>query len=203
MSMRIWLSAVMSGVIGAATLSGGCGQDVATCGTVCELPNADADTCSETCSEWQSVGSEPGYGGDFQALLTCLSNAGDYDAVTGVCASFVAALDADERGGPISDSGASDSASSTSCANATCVSVCAKTDAAASCTSQCEIAAATCPASAAGVFQAVLTCVCSAGIGTATTGTACANQLQAYESECPSLMELEAGIGISPGGLGR
>lgn len=70
----------------AALLNGGCGQDVASCGDVC--PTGSSDSCSQSCANLQSScsGASPNASGDFQALLTCIANAGGtFSAIPALC----------------------------------------------------------------------------------------------------------------------
>jgi hypothetical protein len=91
MNLRILLGGSLVGFvllgagIGTAVGAAGCGADVATCGSVCALPNAPAPNCVSDCDAKLGGIAAEGYGGDFQAYLTCLSNAGDYAAGTGAC----------------------------------------------------------------------------------------------------------------------
>jgi hypothetical protein len=77
-------------VIAASWLSA-CGQDVATCATVCGLPGA-ATTCATACAAQQEKCSSSTDAPNFQAYLTCLGNAGTYSATEGVCAELAAAV---------------------------------------------------------------------------------------------------------------
>jgi hypothetical protein len=83
---RLLSSSLLAAFVSLSAVDG-CGQSVATCESVCALPNAPVgDGCSSECtSEQESLVAE-GAGGDFQAYLTCLSNAGDFSASTGLCA---------------------------------------------------------------------------------------------------------------------
>ncbi len=55
-----------------STAAVGCGQDVASCSSVC---GSDAD-CSSMCSDLETNCSDANASSDFQDLLTCLGNAG-------------------------------------------------------------------------------------------------------------------------------
>jgi len=73
---------------------GACGQDAATCDSVCALPDAPTpnSTCTSGCTTGQSECVSAGYGGTFQQLLTCIENAGTYVSATELCASQTAAI---------------------------------------------------------------------------------------------------------------
>jgi hypothetical protein len=71
--------------LGAATGTQGCGQSVASCGSICGLADSPG-ACATQCEENQVACSATGYGAEFQAYLTCIDNAGTYASVTGICA---------------------------------------------------------------------------------------------------------------------
>lgn len=182
-----------------ATASGGCGQDVATCDTICALPEAPGSDCTTSCSDAQSAcaSSSAECGGDFQDYLTCLNNAGTYEAVDGLCAAIAARVASETStrvGTPTGDGG-----TSSTCASATCSSVCATEGTAVeSCTSGCEAAQAQCSV-ASDAFQSMLSCFCQAGglVQSMTeVPTACESDLQAVESQCPGLSQtVDASVG--------
>jgi hypothetical protein len=80
----------------AALAISGCGQDVAACGDVC--PAGSSSSCSETCTDLQTSCSNasPNASGDFQALLTCIANAGGtFSSVPALCAPAAATASKD------------------------------------------------------------------------------------------------------------
>jgi hypothetical protein len=90
---KIFLSTwLLAGLLSLGT-AGGCGQAAATCDTVCALPNAPVGgTCVSQCSAEQQSLAAAGASGDFQAYLTCLANADDFNASTGVCSTETATV---------------------------------------------------------------------------------------------------------------
>jgi len=179
----------------AATV-GGCGQDVATCGTVCDLPGAPTQNCNTTCTATEAAcatqTADPNCSGDFQLLLTCLDNAGTYDAINGLCESIAARVSAESstpNGTP------SDAGTPSSCSSATCSSVCA-TDGtqAASCADGCDLAQSQC-SSLSEQYQALLTCLCESGGVTSAAASACAAEADALSS----CMGVQVGSGVGGG----
>ncbi len=80
------LAAVVGGLVaGAAGLgAGGCGEDVATCDTICGFSDAPT-TCGSTCAAQDAACGTSVNAGDFQAYLTCVNNAGSYGSIEGLC----------------------------------------------------------------------------------------------------------------------
>jgi len=100
---RTWLArATAALIVTAATAVAGCFQDVATCDTLCALPDAPGASCADSCNATQAACTETNALGDFQALLTCVGNTGTYASTTGDCAKEQATVDANcglvERG---------------------------------------------------------------------------------------------------------
>ncbi len=62
----------------------GCGQDAATCSTVC--PTGSSVTCTTACNAEESACTSASATTDFQALLTCIGNAGgSYTSLPPLC----------------------------------------------------------------------------------------------------------------------
>jgi hypothetical protein len=77
LSLRPLFRALTLSVFGVAGLGVGaaaCGQDVASCGSVCPVGSA-SDDCPGNCMTIQASCDAANAGADFQALLTCVSNA--------------------------------------------------------------------------------------------------------------------------------
>jgi len=88
MSTRVLVTVLAAlAVTSTAVTTGGCGQDVASCATVCALPDAEPTSCMTSCTSVELQCATAGDGADLQLLLTCLSNAGLYSAIGGSCAS--------------------------------------------------------------------------------------------------------------------
>ena len=76
--------------IAVVALLNACGQGVPTCASDCAAlvptasssldPNSLASSCAETYTANQSSATAGGHGADFQALLTCIGNAGSFSA---------------------------------------------------------------------------------------------------------------------------
>jgi hypothetical protein len=179
MKATTWLSGLAPLTLAAVLGSGGCGSDVATCASVCQLPGAPTDgSCTSNCDGTQTATATVGASGDFQAYLTCLENAGTYSAIDGVCAPIAQTVAA-EAASAIGGSGGS-------CGSATCATVCAMGGGdTASCTETCTAAQTECSAAQA-QFQTLLGCLCKAGgwfTGT-TSNTACAEDLIQLDEDC-------------------
>jgi hypothetical protein len=184
------VGAVALALVGVAIVAG-CGQSVATCATVCALPDAPG-ACLGTCNADQMASDSAGRTADFQAYLTCLGNAGTYMAAVGDCESDARVVGIDARamllGSGTVDGGDGDaSGNAGSCAAATCESVCANDTSVATCVSACSGAEATC-AGASQEFATVLTCLCEAGgwIQGTSTNTPCAAAILALDQNCPA-----------------
>ncbi len=77
----------------AALLTSSCGQDVASCGNLC--PEGTSDSCSSSCTDLQTSCGAANASGDFQALLTCIANAGGtFSAVPALCDPVAATVSA-------------------------------------------------------------------------------------------------------------
>ena len=86
-------------------LSTACGQDVAGCGDVCSATNASVN-CETECTDAQSECASSNDGADFQALLTCISNAnGVLDPLPVACVPQANAVKANCTGTPPLDAG--------------------------------------------------------------------------------------------------
>jgi hypothetical protein len=169
----------------AGAIAAGCGSDVATCASICALPNAVPSSCLNDCSDMQKS-LTTAEAGDFQAWLTCVQNAGDYSAVNGICASISATVADEARQSPPGgggDSGAD--AASRSCTAATCSAVCGLVANSTACLTACTAARAECSASSV-AFQALLNCLCQNGgwLDNAPTAAACATDLLNVDQNC-------------------
>jgi hypothetical protein len=89
MTIKAWLAVSLEAAIVLA--AAGCGQDVATCGTICGFADAPQG-CQTACDNTQQECTTAGAAGDFQAYLTCVANCGSYEVVGGTCASQVATV---------------------------------------------------------------------------------------------------------------
>lgn len=86
-------------------LSTACGQDVAGCTEVCSGTGASAN-CGTECTDAQSECASSDDGADFQALLTCISNAnGVLDPLPVLCVPEADAVKANCTGTPPADAG--------------------------------------------------------------------------------------------------
>jgi len=84
MSVRIFCgtSLVLATLLGTAN---GCGQDVATCASVCPAPPTgfvSASSCLSGCTRTEQACASSGNEGTFQLYLTCVSNAGGFPSQT-------------------------------------------------------------------------------------------------------------------------
>jgi hypothetical protein len=99
MQTKAWLVGGIAAALYVLGIAEGC-QDAATCDSICALPDAPmglGDTCSSGCGMGQKSADAAGTGGDFQALLTCVQNAGTYAAVSGICAAEAATVRTDSK----------------------------------------------------------------------------------------------------------
>src|ERR1700722_15213012 len=92
-----------------------CGQDAATCATICGFSDAPVN-CTTTCGRQQACAT----GADFQAYLTCVASAGEYRAEipSGLCGAQASAVTNDCAGAPSplgTGSGSSSTSSSSVC----------------------------------------------------------------------------------------
>jgi hypothetical protein len=87
-------------------LSTACGQDVAGCSAVCGTGATDPTTCASECDTAQTECAASNDGADFQALLTCISNAnGVLDPLPVLCVPEADAVKANCTGTPPLDAG--------------------------------------------------------------------------------------------------
>jgi hypothetical protein len=84
-------------------LAGGCGQDVATCDTICTTSGTCTATvlasCTSSCTSYQATcTANVNAGGDFQQLLTCIGDSNDacngFASIPPLCAGEAAAVTA-------------------------------------------------------------------------------------------------------------
>ena len=171
-----------------------CGASVATCASICALPDAPT-TCETTCTETQTTCAATGdaCSSDFQLFLTCVENTQTYASIGGLCSAPAKAVSVSITS--FGDAGTGTDAHTVTCASATCASVCANSGSAtevASCTSSCQSTQADCPM-AAEAFQSLLTCLCDAGganMGIGTSATAeCATIAVDLDQSCPGLFQ--------------
>ncbi len=87
-------------------LSTACGQDVATCDAVCPSGGTENANCMSECTDAQTECASSDDGADFQALLTCISNAnGVLDPLPVLCVPEANAVKANCTGTPPLDAG--------------------------------------------------------------------------------------------------
>jgi hypothetical protein len=203
MNAKTWLGGLVSAMVGLVPSAGlvglssvgpaGCGQDVATCGDICALPDAPAD-CVTGCNLSQATAASSGRGPDFQAYLTCVANAQTYAAVDGLCADAARTVNVSTTLGG-GDTPADASVTSEDCAAATCASVCAGETAETSCATDCTNSQNTCVAFSA-EFQALLSCLCEggniAGINKSdASATTCVTQIALIDEVCPGVSMMQ------------
>lgn len=208
MTSKPWLAFLAPVALTAALASGGCGQDVPSCSSVCAMPGAPS-TCETSCNAAETACVAASCSADVQAYLTCMGNAGTYTAINGLCAPIAKALGAESGVTQGASTGASGDASvtSASCVVATCASVCATESGSsvASCAQGCTVTQETC-SQAASEFQALLTCICDAGgyNGSTNVGSQCASALASLAGACPAIVTTgsggSTGSGTSIGG---
>lgn len=96
MTMKASLAGSLEAGIVLAVAVAGCGQDVATCDTICGFSDAPqpTSTCVNQCTTTQQAcaNATPSAAGDFQAYLTCIANSGSYQVVGGTCEPQVATV---------------------------------------------------------------------------------------------------------------
>ncbi len=204
MNTRTWLGATTALALLMTIGAGGCGQEVATCTTVCALPDNPGNGCVSACTASEAACTTTACSADFQAYLTCLGNAGTYSAVDGLCAGLAKAVGAETTGLPPVDGGLPDGdvtpdSTTGSCSTATCTSVCATETAAGDCAAGCETTASECAAESV-AFQALLTCICEAGglVAQGALTAECSAVAQDLAATCPSITGI--GMGGSGGG---
>jgi hypothetical protein len=80
------LTLLAFGLVGLGIAASACGQDVASCSSVCPATSANGQ-CPGNCSAIQASCDAANAGADFQALLTCVNNAGGaLSPLPGLCA---------------------------------------------------------------------------------------------------------------------
>jgi hypothetical protein len=222
MNAKTWLGALVPVALVAIVGSGGCGTGVATCASICALPDAPSpsSTCTTSCMNSQAAATAPGAAADFQDYLTCVENEGTYLAVSEICAPQAKTVvnDTHTMISPPVDGGntnttsdadsTGDSTAPSTCATATCASVCATEGTeSADCASGCAASESECP-NAGADFQAVLTCICqNGGLTPSTSGNIsleCETQLTTLEVACPAIAQEDpdASIGVVMPGVG-
>lgn len=116
MKLRPFLRALALSVLPLAVvipgLSTGCGQDVATCDTACPAltgctDNCPSVNCSAECMSAQQQCTGSNDPGDFQSLITCVTNANGYlDPLPVACEAEALAVKNNCTGtAPVSDAG--------------------------------------------------------------------------------------------------
>jgi hypothetical protein len=131
--------------------AGACGQDVATCASICAFPGAGPE-CLTDCNTQQSACTAAGYAGNFQDYLTCIGTVGtygvqqdvqttnpgelaQYSTVVPLCAAEVAAI-ASECGTPSPGLAGTGSGTSSSTGSSSDPSPASSTDAGTTTTTQ-------------------------------------------------------------------
>ena len=91
---------VILGAVG--VVATGCGQAVATCGSLCpsacgggDCPRSpEAEFCPTGCAALEASCTASGHEADLQLYLTCLANAGGYELGQSACAGVASAVEA-------------------------------------------------------------------------------------------------------------
>jgi hypothetical protein len=203
MAKSLALAVLVAG-LAAPAAAGGCGESTATCASDCALPDAPAN-CLATCSAAEAACTTSACSANFQWFLTCVGNAGTYEAISDRCGGAArAARVSVTTYEPLLDAGPFDSAlpdaPQGACATATCASVCSSDGpASAGCVSGCEQTQAACGSGAATAYQGLLTCLCMAGGLTPDSSVApavCASALDQLRALCPEIMVGDASMAV-------
>ena len=123
--LMLGLVLVSLAAVGLTAAVEGCGQGVPTCDSVCAL-GAESPDCTGTCTGLQSTCGTT-FAPDFQAYLTCNSNAGGFSAGTAVCAAIGNTVSSECHGSLVSPTPGTGSGTGTSVGSGTTTTILSST----------------------------------------------------------------------------